>query len=464
VSEFTRSVKAVLAGSFPIVRVLGEISGVRTAPTGIVYFTLKDDAAQLRCVLFRAAQQRVTVAPADGLACEVRGTVGVYDAQGVYQLQAEDIIPRGEGALRVAYEKLAARLLGEGVFAPERKRPLPPYPRTVGVVTSPTGAAVRDVIRILHQRMPNVRIVVIPVLVQGASAAPSIVRGLARANPLADIDVLIVGRGGGSIEDLWAFNEEPVVRAIAASRIPVISAVGHERDTTLADLAADARASTPSGAAQIAVRDARDVRADIAQRAERLRTAAQTCIHARRASLAHVRARYGFQRPRDLLLQRAQRVDEMSAAMLQHARRVLALARQRVESDERHVRSAGRESLRLSERAQAIDRGDRALRRAARAAVTDRRAHVTQAAQALRALGPENVLQRGYGILERAAGGVITRVADVHPPEILRITMADGSLTARAEATSPEPSPLVSGARGVENAGAQDTSDPGDGS
>ncbi len=452
VSELTRSVKTVIASTFPRVRVVGEITNVRRSPPGHTYFSLKDDGAQVTCVLFVSAQARVTIAPADGLACEVRGAMTVYEKNGTYQLVADEVIPHGAGALMVAYEKLAARLLGEGLFRAERKRPLPRYPRTIGVVTSPTGAAVRDVIRIVHQRMPSARIVVIPALVQGASAAPSIVRGIALANRRADIDVLIVGRGGGSIEDLWAFNEEAVVRAIVASRIPVISAVGHERDVTLADHAADVRAPTPSGAAQLAVRDAREVAGEIAQRVRRLRTAMAAGVASRRTALEHLTARYGFRQPRDLLQQRTQRVDDLHAALHVHVRHALARARGALESGARHVRTSGRAGLRLAERTRALDRAAEAVWRCTRTSLDDRRARIARFEQTLHALGPENVLARGYAILEHADGGVITRSADVRPPEAIRLTLADGVIHAHADSVHEDASPLVSRAPRAENA------------
>ncbi len=253
-SELTRRIKSSLEDQFPTVWVEGEISNLRTPSSGHAYFTLKDDSAQLRCVLFRGRGRRVAFQPEDGMQVLAFGGLDVYLARGEYQLVVELLEPKGVGALQLAFEQLKRRLEAEGLFDAARKRPLPPFPRTIGIVTSPTGAAIRDILHVIARRFADLRIVVCPVRVQGEEAPAEIVRAIA-APRRSRLDVVIVGRGGGSIEDLWAFNDERVARAIAACRVPVISAVGHETDFTIADFVADLRAPTPSAAAELVVRE-----------------------------------------------------------------------------------------------------------------------------------------------------------------------------------------------------------------
>jgi len=251
VSRLVELIREVVESNFFAVTVTGEVSNFAVPSSGHWYFTLKDGHAQLRAVMFRNRNRLVTYPPADGLQVVCTGTVSVYPARGEVQLIVDTLAPAGIGTLQAAFEALKARLAGEGMFAEARKRPLPPMPRTVGIVTSPTGAAIHDMINVLRRRAPGIRILLRPAKVQGDGAAEDVAAGIADLNRQGDADVLIVGRGGGSLEDLWAFNEETVARAIAASAIPVISAVGHEVDVTIADLVADLRAPTPSAAAEL---------------------------------------------------------------------------------------------------------------------------------------------------------------------------------------------------------------------
>ena len=248
-------IKASLEDQFPAVWVEGEISNLRTPSSGHAYFTLKDDTAQLRCVLFRGRGRRVAFQPEDGMQVLAFGGLDVYLARGEYQLVVELLEPKGVGALQLAFEQLKRRLEAEGLFDAARKRGLPPYPRTIGIVTSPTGAAIRDMLHVIGRRFADLRILITPVRVQGEEAPGEIVRALADLQEIPELDVVIVGRGGGSIEDLWAFNDERVARAISACRVPVISAVGHETDFTIADFVADLRAPTPSAAAELVVQE-----------------------------------------------------------------------------------------------------------------------------------------------------------------------------------------------------------------
>ena len=253
VSELTAKIRDLLAKNFTDITVQGEISNCREAQSGHIYFTLKDDRAQVRCVFFKQQQRGIKFRPEDGLQMTVRGSISVYETRGEYQIYVENLEPIGLGALQLAFEQLKKRLEAEGLFDPARKKPLPLLPSRIGIITSPRGAAVRDVVRILTRRFPNVHLTVYPVRVQGEGSAEEIVKALKFFNSRKLVDALIVARGGGSMEDLWAFNEEIVARAIFASEIPVISGVGHETDFTIADFVADVRASTPSAAAELVV-------------------------------------------------------------------------------------------------------------------------------------------------------------------------------------------------------------------
>lgn len=253
VSEITQQIKEHLEGKFSEVWVTGEVSNFRVPPSGHQYFVLKDDKAQMRGVMFRGMNSKLKFVPEDGLEVLCFGTLSVYETRGEYQLIIRHMEPKGIGALQLAFEQLKKKLEAEGLFDEDRKRPLPVLPRKIGIITSPTGAAIQDMIQILTRRFPNIEILINPVLVQGDEAAGQIAAAIAEMNRRDDLDLLIVGRGGGSIEDLWAFNEEVVARAIFASKLPVISAVGHETDFTIADFVADLRAPTPSAAAELAV-------------------------------------------------------------------------------------------------------------------------------------------------------------------------------------------------------------------
>src|SRR5204863_4564033 len=271
VSALTEKLRQVLEEKFPMVWVEGEISNFKVYGSGHAYFTLKDSGAQVRAVLFRNRMRRIRFEPGDGLHVLAMGSVEVYPQRGEYQLVVELLEPRGLGALQLAFEQLKARLAAEGLFDEGRKRALPRFPRKIGIVTSPSGAAIRDMLRVIGRRFGELHIVLAPCRVQGDGAAEEIARGIRDLNALGDVDVLIVGRGGGSLEDLWAFNEEVVARAIAGSKVPVISAVGHEVDVTIADFVADLRAPTPSAAAELVVREKQTIVETIADLHHRLR-------------------------------------------------------------------------------------------------------------------------------------------------------------------------------------------------
>lgn len=330
VSEVTNLVKRTLEGQPELqnVWVRGEVSNFRRPSSGHLYFTLKDDRSRLRAVMFRSRAQSVTFRIEDGLTLLVRGSISVYEASGEYQFYVEEAVPAGQGALFLAYEQLKAKLEAEGLFA--QKRPLPYYPRTVAIITSPTGAAVRDMISVTRRRNPTVHLIVIPAIVQGDGAAPSICQAFADAQKL-DADVIIFGRGGGSLEELWAFNEESVARAIFASRIPTISAVGHETDFTIADFVADYRAPTPSAAAEVAVPELRALQ-------EQLHTLMSRGSFALRKRVTHHRDRLrllqqspALMQPDRLLRERRQRIDDLLQRAEGYAVSALEKSRQRLQ-------------------------------------------------------------------------------------------------------------------------------------
>lgn len=309
VTQLTGQIKDLLEGAFPDVWVEGEISNLSVPQSGHAYFTLKDEQSQIRAVLFRSAQRHLKFTLKHGMQVICRGRVGVYEPRGEYQLILEYLEPKGVGALQKAFEELKARLEKEGLFALERKKPLPLLPRRIGIITSPTGAAIRDMLRVIKRRHPRMEVLIHPVPVQGAEAAPAIVEAIRYFNRERNVDVMIVGRGGGSLEDLWAFNEESVARAISASSIPVISAVGHETDYTIADFAADLRAPTPSAAAEMVVESEERFRERVVFLESLLVRSVRQRVELLRSSVRE--AMRGLIDPRKRLEQYAQRMDEL---------------------------------------------------------------------------------------------------------------------------------------------------------
>ena len=410
VSAFTRRVKQLLEGTLGSVWIRGEISNLRAQASGHTYFSLKDAGAQLSAVLFRGDAARQTVRLRDGLQVIVQGDVSVYEARGQHQLIVRVVVDDGVGRLQREFEALKARLAAEGLFDRERKRPLPALPRTVGFITSPTGAAVQDFLRILQRRGWRGRVVILPARVQGEGAAAELAAQLALAAEVGGFDLLVIGRGGGSLEDLWAFNEEPLVRAVAASPIPVLSAVGHEIDFTLCDFAADHRAETPSAAAELLTSgfiaglerarhagDALDARVDAA-------------LERHRTTLEHASARLRLLSPAARVEQAWQRADELRGrlgAALRHLAQVrrqeLAEARGRFlrVSPEPRIELASHQLLSLWKR--------------------------------LQAASPASVLHRGFVILRDSAGRPVTRRGDAAPGAPLEAEFADGRLRLRAE-------------------------------
>jgi exodeoxyribonuclease VII large subunit len=428
VSELTADIRSRLETGFPDVLVEGELSNCKKWHTGHIYFTLKDSAAQIRAVMFRSAVRSLKFAPEDGVHVVARGRVTVYDAKGEYQFICERLEPRGLGALQLAFDQLRRKLEAEGLFAAERKRPLPVLPRRIGVVTSLDGAAIRDILSVLGRRYPNASILIRPARVQGEGAARDIARGLAAIGRVPDVDVIIVGRGGGSIEDLWAFNEEVVARAIVASPVPVISAVGHETDTTIADFVADLRAPTPSAAAETVVARRDEFRGRIDRLEERVRGAVRRRVLVATNHVHALESRRGLARVPATLAMRGRHVEELLQALrhaerdrLMRAERLLGSLSRRLEKrDPREGLAAARGRL-----SQSSTRLTAAIRqRDARA-----QSALGTLAGRLHSLSPLAVLGRGYAVCwneDRTA--IIRRATDVQPGDGVRVTLAEGEI------------------------------------
>lgn len=352
VTELSGEIKYLLEAGFPYVWVEGEISSLRQPISGHVYFNLKDAESQIRVVLFRNVAGSLKFKIEDGANVILAGRVSAYQSRSEYQVIGQRIEPRGLGALQAAFEELKKRLAAEGLFAPERKRPIPYLIRRLAVITSPTGAAVRDILQVLQRRNPSIKVVIYPALVQGREAAAEIVKGIREINRLADVDAIILARGGGSLEDLWAFNEEAVARAIAGSDIPIISAVGHEIDYTISDFVADLRAPTPSAAAEIISLHREETFTRVATYFQRMTYLIKNQLQERIGRLENIRGRYGFHRPTDLLLTFGQRIDELSERMARSENLLLEKFRKTWESLSRHL--SGLSPLAVLERGYSI--------------------------------------------------------------------------------------------------------------
>ncbi|TAL72597.1 MAG: exodeoxyribonuclease VII large subunit [Rhodanobacter sp.] len=429
-STLNRLVRGLLEDAFPTVWIEGELSNVARPASGHLYFTLKDSAAQVRCAMFRSSNTGLRFKPADGLQVLLRARVGLYEARGEYQLIAEHMELAGEGALQRAFEALKAKLDAEGLFDAKRKRPLPPFARRIGVITSATGAAIRDVLSVLGRRWPLAEVDVLPVPVQGREAPPAIVAMLRKAAASRRYDVLLVTRGGGSLEDLWAFNDEAVARAIHASPVPVMSAVGHEIDFSIADFVADVRAPTPSAAAEILVPDAQAMLRRLRQQQSRLATAAQRTLQALGQRLDTAAARLQAQRPEVRLARNGERLANLHHRLLaalrttrqqHHARLVQLQLRLRACDPQRAV---GMHRNRLTELAQR-------LRQAVARQLERRKLALQEAARTLHAVSPLATLERGYAIVRDADGHVVTSVTGVHPGDTVQARLADGTLHAK---------------------------------
>ena len=389
VSDVTKYIKSLLDHEDLLqgIQIRGEISNFKKYTSGHCYFTLKDAASSLKCVMFRSRAQVLQFLPVNGMKVVAAGNLSVYERDGVYQLYVDNLWPEGAGERAVALEQLKVRLTAEGLFAEEHKQTLPVFPRKIGVVTSISGAVLRDIYHVAKRRDPSVQLVLCPVQVQGADSAGQVAAAIAFFNAHYPVDVLIVGRGGGSAEDLWAFNEEPVVRAIYASRIPVISAVGHETDYTLADFAADVRAATPSQAAELAVPDMAEFRRHVIGLRSRLEGARSRLLTEKRSRLLACLNRPVMKMPQSFLAPRRQRLDMASGK----------------------------------------------LQQLMQSALLERKQQCRLQMERLELLNPLRVLRRGYGIVEDSKG-VLHSIRQVHAGDLIGITLADGQFQAQVTA------------------------------
>ncbi len=433
VSRLTREARAVLEGSFPLLWVEGEISNLSQPASGHLYFSLKDPAAQVRCAMFRNKRLLLGFRPANGQQVLARVRVSLYEGRGDFQLVVEHLEPAGEGALRLEFERLKRKLAAEGLFDPAHKRTLPAFPRQVGLITSPSGAAVRDLISVFGRRFPALPLVIYPAQVQGEGAAAELLEMLVLANRRAECDLLILARGGGSLEDLQAFNDEALVRAIRASAIPVVTGIGHEIDFTLADLAADQRGATPSAAAELVSPSAPHLQQRLIALEQRLRQAQGRLVEGLRYRCQVLSHRLHRQHPLAELERRQQRVDDLE-------RRLSDALRQRLDSQRRRRDQAWSRLLRLNPVTrlallrQRLTSMEARLGQAPARQLALRREHLAGLALALDALSPLGTLARGYAILRRTGTGELIRDAvQVAVDDRIEARLGRGTLTARVE-------------------------------
>tara|TARA_R110002111_G_scaffold256979_2_gene324571 strand:- start:45009 stop:46256 length:1248 start_codon:yes stop_codon:yes gene_type:complete len=396
VTETTRQIKNLVEANFPYAWVVGEISNCTMASSGHVYLTLKDDAAQLRAVIWKRTASRLKFQIEDGMEVVAAGPVELYQARGTYQLNIEQLLPQGVGALELAFRQMQEKLASEGLFNPEHKRPIPQFPRKIALVTSPTSAAVRDMLQVITRRWKAVDLVIVPVAVQGEGAAEQIAAGIKIAARIPHVDTIITGRGGGSLEDLWAFNEEVVARAIFDCPIPIISAVGHEIDISIADLVADRRALTPSEAAELAVPLQADVLSTLSHWKNQLANNLKQRARQVRFQLDALAARPALTRPLDLIHNRAAQLDEL----------------------------------------------DRRLKRSTRELVSRFQSETKRLSSALNALSPLKVLSRGYSITRVETGKqpaetvIVNSIRQLNPGDTLQTHVSDGSITSQVQTVS----------------------------
>ncbi|HUB83537.1 MAG TPA: exodeoxyribonuclease VII large subunit [Bryobacteraceae bacterium] len=431
VSELNAAIRGLLDQEFGDISVSGEISGLKLAASGHYYFTLKERESAIKCVAFRSAHRYWKFRPQDGLAVVARGRIDVYEARGEYQLLVEVLEPQGLGALQLAFEQLKKKLAAEGLFAPERKRPLPRFPQRIGIVTSLRGAAVADMVQILSRRFPGIHIRIFPAQVQGEGSVEEVCRAIQWFSRSGWPDLLIVGRGGGSLEDLWTFNEEAVARAIAASAMPVISAVGHETDVTIADFVADLRAPTPSAAAEMAI----CTRDEVLERITGCRSKAVQAMRYRLAMLERRLRSQGTDRALGVLHRRVgrglQRIDEQEYRLRERVRLTIdSRERARRALDERLRRFDVRP--RLASAARRLESADARAIHTMRLGIVRRRSRLEQLSAKLSQLSPLRILERGYAIVSNPSG-ILKDSGSAPSGSSIHVRLARGALDARVE-------------------------------
>jgi exodeoxyribonuclease VII large subunit len=435
VSRLNREVRVLLERGFGSLWLEAEVSNFARPSSGHWYFSLKDATAQVRCAMFRQRNMLCTFTARDGQKVLVRARIGLYEPRGEYQLIVDHMEDAGLGALKRQFEELSAKLKQEGLFAAERKRPLPSLPRRIGIITSPTGAAVRDVLHVLARRFPAAAVLIYPVSVQGVQAAAEIVAALEAAGRRGECDVLILARGGGSLEDLWAFNDERLARAIVASRIPVITGIGHEIDFTIADFAADVRAPTPSAAAELVVPDAEEWINAFVRSGARLQRCMRRRLEEHRERLRWLTGRAALVSPVARLGAQAQRLDELEQCLVRALRRRLQEHRERL----RWLTGRAAQvtpSTRLAQQRLRLENLDQQLRRAGRHVLSSRRERLLPLIRTLNAVSPLATLERGYAIVSTENGAILRNAAHAKPGTIIEARLAQGRVRAKVEGTS----------------------------
>jgi exodeoxyribonuclease VII large subunit len=434
VADLVSAVRTTVERGYTDVWVEGEISNFRPSESGHLYFTLKDGDAQLRIVMFRSQARLLRFRPESGMQIIARGRITIYDARGELQLSAEFLEPVGAGALQLAFEQLKNRLAREGLFDPARRKPVPPLPRHIGIVTSPRGAALHDMLNVLGRRHESVGILIYPAQVQGETAADEVAAGIKYFNRVKNVDVIVIARGGGSMEDLAAFNDEALARTIAGSALPVISAVGHETDFTIADFVADLRAPTPSAAAELVIESKHRLAEHLAHLHQRLDRATRYRLLMARSHLQELAQHGAFARIRDLMVQRAQRLDDLSYRLAAQYRTLLHVYHRRLDvASARVLHFDFRQSLRTT-RSQ-LDSGTESLARAFRGRLTGHRARLERLTAQLEALSPTKILERGYALVFDSSGILVKDAAQLAPPAQVTTRLARGSFTAEVKET-----------------------------
>ncbi len=436
VSELSAALRALFEREFQDIWVAGEISGVRAAASGHVYFTLKDDAAVLRCVVFRSTLRYLRFKPEEGIAVLARGRLDLWEARGEYQMLVEYLEPQGVGALQVAFEQLKKKLAAEGLFDPARKRPIPRIPRRIGIITSPVGAVISDMLQILQRRFPALHVRVYPALVQGEGSVEDVCGGLDYFSRTGWPDVVVLARGGGSLEDLWTFNEEAVARAIAACSVPVVSAIGHETDFTIADFVADLRAPTPSAAAEMLTPSRQQLLEQIAGILSKMNQA----MRYRLTQAARSLQERGLPRAFSVLQRRLgrsfQRVDELDYRLRELARSGLEARRRRLQALEVRLRAQDLR-LRFSEFRRRLESARQVLEVRTRERVAGMRVRLEPLVAQLGQLSPLRVLERGYAIVQDEAGRIVKDATEAPPETRLRVRLARGQLRVGVIESSP---------------------------
>ena len=437
VSRLVQELKSLLASGLPPLWIEGEISNYTKSAAGHRYFTLKDDTNQLKCALFRARSRGLAFEPTDGLKVIAFGRVDLFGPRSEVQLLVDQILPVGAGHLELAFRELHKRLKAEGLFDPARKKPLPAFARCLGVITSARGAAIRDILTVLERRAPHVQVVIADVLVQGEQASGEIVAALQAFNRYRQVDLVIVARGGGSLEDLWAFNDETVVRAVAGSELPVISGIGHEVDTTLTDLAADLRAATPSAAAELAVRPRADWLSELHLLHERMHAEVWRGCEGGRRELTRLSTRYGFRKPEEVLRTYVQIVDSLLERLGKAVPARLREARQSFRALAFRPVLESPQQLILAKQTR-FARDESALKAVWAPLLANRRERLAQSSGSLAALSPRGVLERGYAVLLSPRGRVVASLHDTLDLIELDVVLKDGKLKTHIQSREPD--------------------------